>query len=143
MCDPAYKAAFVVGGEQRIDQGVPDWRQPVIRSEVALGDIGCVILPVHQDAIPGFVARRAAFGRRFIPFVGFRKNRIDVENDSAIAPFEVADYLPDVKKSFAMHHKRYDLRYCPNRLIPMNFVYGYEFVTENQRPAGIDAKFDV
>jgi len=143
MRDPPSIAAFAVGGEQRVDQGMPDWRQAIIRGQVAFGDIGRVLLPIHQDAIPRFVARRAAFRHGFVPFVGFRKNRIDIENDAAVAPFEVGDQLSNVKKSVAVNQKRYDLRYYPNCVILMNGVYGYEFCYENQRPAGIDAKIDV
>ena len=74
MRDPSEIAALAVGREQGVNQGMPDRRKCVVCTEMAFGNIGRVILSIHQDVIPGFVARRAAFRGGFIPFVGFRKD---------------------------------------------------------------------
>ena len=91
--------------EQRLDQRMIDGGRHRFRLQVALGDVCGVRFAVDQDPVPGPVLGRPAGRHGVIPFLGFLEIRVDIEDDAAIAVFQVLDELADVKFCLVIGHR--------------------------------------
>lgn len=68
----------------------------IIGRQMTFGDIGCVLLTVDKDMVPGLVCWRQTYRHSGIPFLRSREHGVNVVNDAAVAGFEMADQLTDV-----------------------------------------------
>jgi len=76
----------------------------IILNKVALGNIGLVILIMHQDVIPGLVFWRATPRNLIVPGITSHKDRIYVHDHTAVVEQAVTDALADGESGLFLFH---------------------------------------